>query len=66
MEDLQNYVNQFGFGISKNKLAGNAYWAMKAQGHDVCMVNEKYLEVDGTTYQFIKSRAQDRWIVRSF
>lgn len=66
MEALQNYVDQFGFGISKNELAGKAYWAMKVEGHDVCMVNEKYLEVDGVTYQFIKSKAQGRWIVKSF
>ena len=66
MKALQKFVDQFGLGISKKELTGKAYWAMKAQGHDVCIVNEKYLEMDGVNYQFIKSKAQYRWIVKSF
>lgn len=66
MEALQKFVDQFGLGISKKELATRAYRTMRAQGRDVCIINEKYVEMDGVDYQFIKSKAQHRWIVKSF
>ena len=39
---------------------------MAAKGHRVCIVNERYLEVDGTTYLFRKSRKNGRWEVKTF
>ena len=64
MKELQNFVNGFGFGISVVELASKAYWEMKAQGHEVCIVNERYLEVDGVTYLFSKSKKAGGWIVK--
>lgn len=66
MRELQEFVDKFGFGISKEVLASKAYREMKMKGHDSCIVNGKYLEVDGQTYQFIKSKKQYRWIVKEF
>lgn len=66
MQELQNFVDKFGFGISVQKLADKAYRQMALLGHDVCMVNERYLEVDGTTYLFSKSRKNNRWVIKEF
>lgn len=66
MTELQNFVDGFGFGISVEKLADKAYRQMELLGHDVCIVNDRYLEVDGTTYLFSKSRKHGRWIVKAF
>lgn len=66
MTELQNFVDGFGFGISVEKLADKAYRQMELLGHDVCLVNDRYLEVDGTTYLFSKSRKHGRWIVKAF
>ncbi len=66
MKELQNFIESYGFGISKEKLADKAYYHMAAGGHQVCMVNERYLEVDGTTYYFSKSRKEGRWIAKEF
>lgn len=66
MTELQNFVDGFGFGISVEKLADKAYRQMKLLGRDVCIVNDRYLEVDGTTYLFSKSRKHGRWIVKAF
>ena len=49
MTELQNFIDGYGFGISVQKLAEKAYRYMESKGHKVCMVNERYLEVDGTT-----------------
>lgn len=66
MTELQNFVDGFGFGISVEKLADKAYRQMELLGHNVCIVNDRYLEVDGTTYLFSKSRKHGRWIVKAF
>ena len=66
MKDLQNFVNQYGLGLSKENLADAAYDAMKVLGHDVCLLNDKYLIVDGVNYQFIKSRKNNCWIVKAW
>ena len=52
MTELQNFLDGYGFGISVKELAHRAYRHMESKGHKVCMVNERYLEVDGTTYLF--------------
>ena len=66
MKALQNFVDQFGLGISKEKLVNKAYYAMEALGYNVCILNEKYLVINGINYQFIKSRKEARWIVKAF
>lgn len=66
MKELQNFVGNFGLGISKEKLASKAYGEMERAGHDVCILNGRYLIVDGVNYQFIKSQKAGSWIVKSF
>lgn len=66
MTELQNYIEGYGFGISVNELAHKAYRHMASNGHKVCIVNDRYLDVDGTTYLFSKSRKNGRWIAKAF
>ena len=66
MEELQKFVDGYGLGISVRELASKAYWHMKAAGHRVWVVNERYLEVDGQTYQFRKNNKTGSWIVKAF
>ena len=66
MTELQNFIEGYGFGISVKELADKAYRHMAAGGHQVCMINERYLEVDGTTYLFSKSKKRGRWIAKAF
>lgn len=64
MERLQEIVNGFGFGISKEKLIAKAYRVLQAEGHDVYVLNDLYIGIDGYEYQVIKSARQGRWIVK--
>lgn len=66
MTELQNFLNGYGFGISAKELADMAYNHMAAKGHKVCIINDRYLEVDGTAYLFRKSRKHGRWIAKEF
>lgn len=66
MKELQNFVDGYGFGISKEKLVEKAYWQMRAEGHDCYIINDRYIGIDGKEYQLIKSRKQNRWIVKEY
>lgn len=66
MTALQNFVNNFGLGISKENLIKKAYGQLTADGHDCCILNGKYIIIDGKEYQLIKSRKEDRWIAKEF
>lgn len=66
MKELQDFVDNFGLGISKEQLASKAYVAMEMLGHEVWLINDRYLHIDDKDYQFIKSRKQDKWIVKDF
>ena len=62
--ELQGFVDIFGLGITKEKLASKAYFYMENNGHECFTINGKYICIDGEEFQFIKSRATDKWIVK--
>ena len=66
MMELQKFVSRFGLGLRVEELAVNAYYHMRALGHMVVIVNDRYLEVDGQRFQFIKSRANGCWKVKAY
>ena len=66
MKELQTYIEGFGFGISVKELVSKAYRHLRSLGHDTCIVNDRYIEVDGRTYYLSKSRKHNRWIAKEF
>lgn len=65
METLQNFVNGFGIGVSKEDLVLQVYYFMKAQGHECYTISDnKYLGVNGVDYKFIRSKAKNCWTVK--
>ena len=66
MNKLQEMVNKYGFGLAVRDLASDIYWELRAEGLKPCIVNERYIEIDGMTYQFRKTRAKGHWTVVSF
>lgn len=65
-EIIKRKVTQYGIGMNVEELATKMYWQMKAEGREVCIINDRYLECDGQNYQFIKSRANGCWKVKMF
>lgn len=63
---LQEMVNGYGFGITVEKLVREIYWALVADGKRPCIVNSRYLEIDGVTYQFRRTRSKGCWTVVEF
>ena len=64
-KELQNFLDGFGFGISVERLACKVYNYMAAKGCEVCLINERHLEVNGATYLFSKSKKHGRWIAKA-
>lgn len=61
LNTIQNIVNKYGFGISTKDIASEVYWALEALGFDPCIVNERYIAVDGITYQLRKTKSKGHW-----
>ena len=66
MKELQSFVNGYGLGISKENLISKAYRQLTSEGHDCCIINGRYISIDGKEYQLIKSRKNDGWIVKEY
>lgn len=64
MERLQEIINGYGLGITKKNLIEKAYRILEAEGHHTYILNDLYIGIDGTEYQIIKSRKEDRWIAK--
>lgn len=65
-ERLQKFVNGYGLGISKEKLIGIMYHAFSVETKDTYIINDRYLHIDGIEYQLIKSKKENRWLVKEF
>lgn len=63
MEKVQGFISKWGLGMSKETMAGKVYDFM-GKDHDVCLLNGKYIIIDGNEFQFIKSRKDDCWYVK--
>ena len=63
---LQEMVAGYGFGYSVTELVSRVYWSLVAEGLRPCVVNDRYLEIDGVTYQFRKTRSKGCWTVVEF
>jgi len=61
---IQEIVNHFGFGISVKELASKVYWQLAADGEHPCIVNDRYIGVNGANYQLIKAKAKGHWVVK--
>ena len=66
MEMVQAFVDGYGLWISKEKLVDKVYRFMESKGHSCYEINGKYIGIDNQEFQFIKSRKEDRWIVKAF
>ena len=64
MKRMQEIVNGFGFGITKEKLIEKVYRVLEAEGHDVYVLNGKYIGIDGYEYQVVKNTKEGRWVVK--
>lgn len=63
-DKLQEMISSYGFGISLRALVSEIYHKLVAEGEHPCIVNERYLKVNGITYQLLKTRSKGHWTVK--
>ena len=63
LNKLQEMANEYGFGLSVQNMVSDVYSELKCQGFDPCIVNDRYIEVEGVAYQFRKTRSKGHWTV---
>lgn len=61
---IQNFVNGFGTGISKEKMVVNVYGFLEHKNIDCCILNGKYLEFDNYLVELIRKRSIGIWVVK--
>lgn len=61
---IQNYLNGFGTGISKEKMVSKVYCFLSFHGVNSCILNDKYLEIENHIYEFIRQRSKGSWLVK--
>lgn len=61
---IQNFVNGFGTGCSKEKMIENVYWFLHNNDVDCCILNDKYIEYEGHVIELIRKRSIGIWVVK--
>lgn len=53
---VQKVVDGMVYDKNKERFVGNLYWKVKAIGLDVCLLNDKYLTVEGVDIHFVNNK----------
>jgi len=66
LEKIQNEADKYGFAIKVDQLAVQIYRNLRAEGINVCLLNERYLTAEGRDFQLLKTRKKGRWTVKEY
>lgn len=61
---IQNFVDGFGTGCSKENMVSKVHRYLISKNIDNCILNDKYIEIDGTVIELIRKRSIGVWIVK--
>lgn len=64
LDFIQNYINNFGTGISKENMVTKIHRYLIGSGIDNCILNDKYIEVENHIFEFIRKRSINSWLVK--
>lgn len=61
---IEDFVANFGTGISVEKMASMVYWNLFDKVDDACIVNTKYVKLNGKEFQLIRRKSKCMWEVK--
>lgn len=61
---IQNFVNGFGTGCSKENMISNVHRFLNNKNIDNCILNDRYIEIENFIFELIRKRSQGIWIVK--
>lgn len=65
-EKIQRQADKYSLGMRVEQLAVQIYWNLRAEGIDVCLLNERYLTAEGRDFQLLKTKKKGHWTVKEF
>ena len=66
IEKIQQIANETRYSSNKVDFVSDLYWNLHYMGMNPCLVNDKYIEIDGVTYQFTCNRREMSYTVSIF
>lgn len=63
---IEHIMQSYGFGMSVKEAAICVYRELRANGYEVCIVNDRYIEVEDQSFQLLKTRSKGHWTVKQF
>lgn len=63
---IEHIMQNYGFGMSVKEAIYCVYRELRVNGYDVCIVNDRYIEVEDQSFQLLKTRSKGHWTVREF
>ena len=66
IDKIQQITNETRYSSNKVQFVSNLYWNLVAAGLKPCIVNEKYIEIEGVEYQFTNNRREMSYTVSIF
>jgi len=65
-ERIQHEADNYNLGMRVEKLVAQIYWNLRAEGINVCLLNERYLTAEGQNFQLLKTAKKGHWTVKEF
>ena len=63
---IEHIMRNYGFGMSVKEAVNIVYRDLRANGYEVCIVNDRYIEVEDQSFQLLKTRSKGHWTARQF
>ena len=63
---IEAIMYNYGFGMSVEEAASCVYRELHRYGYDVCIVNDRYVKVEGQSFQLRKTRSKGHWTAKEF
>lgn len=63
---VEEEAAKWGLRISHEELVTKIYRSLREEGIEIYILNERYLEIYGHTYQFFKAKSKGCWVVKKF
>lgn len=64
--EVEKAAAEIGTGWSLRDCIDKLYWELEARGFKTCLLNERYLIVNGNEFQFIRKHSLGHYVAKCF
>ena len=63
---LQQHLEPHHIREKVERVVKRVYWSLRDAGYNTCILNDRYLVVDGKSYQLRRNRQINSWTAKEF